>query len=174
MALPDEAHLGDPGHIADHILLTAAIAAKLDIASVVPSKILQVVTGSTVTQLSSTSATYVDSNLTATITPTKATSAILVIVAQNLFVDGAGDSVVAIQLLRGATQVVESPRFAACNNTSGTVNITATHVLTALDSPASTSALVYKTQLKKSSGTPAFIAQVSSSRSSIILMEVAS
>ena len=66
--------------------------------------VLQVVNASYGTQATTASSSYSDTGLTATITPTSATSKILVIVDQNgIYSDGNANQGLDIKLLRGAT-----------------------------------------------------------------------
>jgi len=137
--------------------------------------IVQVVTASTATMVTSTSTTFIDTGLTATITPTSADNKILVLISQPMAAqhnnsgnNASGEFV----SLRGATefglQLFES------NLAPGSGNVltnAATYVLSALDSPNTTSATIYKTQLRRTGGT-GFIAQYNSKLAPITLIEV--
>ena len=126
--------------------------------------VAQVVTASTSTEVSSTSATYVDTNLTATITPKYATSKILVIVNQFVRVNAASG---AIQILRGASVIWTPGQLyaLACNTDNRQVFSTSY-----LDSPATTSATTYKTQFARNSGT--VVVNPNSCLGQITLMEI--
>lgn len=144
-------------------------------------KVLQVVEGSTTTVLQTNSTTFVDSNLTATITPSSATSKVLVLVTQNgcgRFGTTAGAKFF-IQLLRGATDIGNNADFGLEGNgatgTSTTGNRGNTYALNVLDSPNTTSATTYKTQIKATSGASVECQVYNSSqtcKSTIILMEI--
>jgi hypothetical protein len=140
-------------------------------------KVLQVISNSTTTYSGSASATFADTGLTATITPTSATSKILVIVNQN----GCGktpsnnNTALMLQLVRGATTL----------SISNSVAYTATTLTTAgesvgapwLDDPATTSATTYKTQYASYNSESSVFVQDDSrgggvNRSTIILMEI--
>jgi hypothetical protein len=71
-------------------------------------KVLQVVSATTSTSASTATATYIDTNLTATITPSSATSKVLVLFHQNgVFRSAAGNtSGVSLRLMRGATEIM--------------------------------------------------------------------
>jgi hypothetical protein len=131
-------------------------------------RILQVVSGSTTTAVTTASTSYVDTNLTATITPQSTSSQILVYVSQGM---GTNNNVATLQLLRGATNVCTQ------GHTVYAAGILALGycAFTALDSPATTSATTYKTQIKVNAA-PAAYAQYTDAngtqRSTIILMEV--
>lgn len=112
--------------------------------------IVQVVTGTTNTQAQTTSSTYIDSGLTASITPTSSSNKVLVMISQHCVwgrsVSGQGGGV---QLLRGST-VIWRP---AVDNTGPFIDYLSDvrdHYfffnLTYLDSPATTSSTTYKTQ----------------------------
>ena len=105
-------------------------------------KVLQVVQGSTQTQVNSTSTTYADTTLTAAITPSASGSKILVLVSQSMAsAGGAAGGQVAI--LRGSTVIEE---FSQVNNAE---NQQTNHYLPFLDSPSTTDATTYKTQIKR-------------------------
>ena len=140
-------------------------------------KILQVVMGTTSTAVTVTTTTYVDTNLTATITPSSASNKVLVMVSHGLSVDETGNVYMAagaFRLVRDGSVIQTGPggvmirgqRTADGNNNfdaSGQVSILR------LDSPASTSALVYKTQMAAGIST----AYTSAEPQTIVLMEVA-
>jgi hypothetical protein len=130
-------------------------------------RILQVVSGATTGGLNSSSNTYIDSGLTATITPQSTSSLVLVVYSQNIFsttaTTGAG-----LRLLRGAT-TLDTVVDLCYGNASGTLG---QHTLTFLDTPASTSAQVYKTQFNRNSGAGTITVQGNSNRSSMILFEI--
>ena len=106
--------------------------------------ILQTLQGSTDTPMTSATTTYADTGLTATITPKFATSKILVRVHQHYRFDRYGFS---IKIMRGSTNV-----FAPVNNymvycSDSNANMRDFLNYEVLDSPSSTSALTYKTQV---------------------------
>jgi len=137
-------------------------------------RVLQVVSGSTSTQASSSVTTYADTNLTATITPTSATSKVLVVVTQNGLVKTSGNAnnAINLKLLRGVTDI---QRFA---NSMGFTNsalslYTGSATTQFLDSPATTSATTYKTQFANDTAAAAVRVQDGSvSESTIILYEI--
>ena len=127
--------------------------------------IIQVVTGTTTTDTSSVSTTYADTTLTATITPRYTSSKILVIVNQVIRTNSVGAG--SIRIMRGAT-VIWTPGqdfYIASDN-----DVRQVFSMTYLDSPATTSATVYKTQFNRSTG--AVNVQPSTTRSQITLLEV--
>lgn len=133
--------------------------------------VLQVVSATTNTPAASTSTSFADTGLTATITPTKATSKILVIVNQNnLFKTGVNNGV-KVKLLRGSTDI---STFAVNVGFTGaaTDNLVSAGV-THLDTPATTSSVTYKTQFAANSAGATVLVQGSSAVSSITLLEIA-
>lgn len=135
-------------------------------------RVLQVVYGSTSTQVINSTNTYADTGLSASITPSSTSNKILVIFQQNGCGKEAGNasSEVSIQLLRASTNI--GTFTGAANNTSS-VNYIGTIGATVLDSPATTSAITYKTQFMNPANASNVRVQVSnSSLSTIILMEI--
>jgi hypothetical protein len=112
--------------------------------------ILQVVEASTSTEVQVATTTYTDTGLSQSITPSSTSSKILVIISQQYFArKDTADSGGGIRLLRGST-VIHDP----LTDTSGPFDfyvggVTALYdrlTITRLDSPATTSAVTYKTQ----------------------------
>jgi hypothetical protein len=142
--------------------------------------VLQVVQATYGTLTTVASTTYADSGLTASITPTSATSKILIIVQQPCSTVRTGSTdagVVKLRLLRDSTSVYEISQFV----TGFSFNVTTTEVgssssLVYLDSPATTSSITYKTQgAGVYSSNTAYLNGTSEggSNSSITLMEIA-
>ena len=116
--------------------------------------ILQVVQATTNTTVANTTATYVDSGLSASITPSSSSNKVLVLVSQHCVhgrsVDGQGGG---IQLLRGST-VIWEPVNNGNGASTGPFLFYLSDVrdlyyftpLNYLDSPATTSSVTYKTQ----------------------------
>jgi hypothetical protein len=134
-------------------------------------KVLQVVQGTTTTGTSNNTSTLADTNLTASITPSSATSKVLVIMSQNGVMKQANTAVI-IKLFRGATEISQPSVNATYNNT-GAVQDVGTVSIAYLDTPATTSATTYKTQFSNSNGGGNnTIVQHGDCMSSIILMEI--
>ena len=117
-------------------------------------RILQIVEGSQATGVTIASTSYTDTNLTATITPSASTSKVLVIVSQAFaLLRGTNDIITGeMKLLRDATDLQEyaAGSLSSGGDVGGNIVFGAHQAYTYLDSPASTSALVYKTQAKAS------------------------
>ena len=144
--------------------------------------VLQVVYGSYGTSGTNTTTTYADSGLTATITPKFATSNILVQISQALYLYDITSSIAAgcgFQIVRNGTAVYtpSGKDNYSFNDYGNTVRLDmgATLSYQYLDSPASTSALTYKTQgcLINSGVGATLIFQGNNMNSTIVLMEIA-
>ena len=146
-------------------------------------KVLQVVQGSTTTATSITSTSYTDTTLTATITPTSASSKVLVIFSQMWSLGTAANAAVmgnGLQLVRGSTSIID---FAPNGYDVRWLDISglgagksfvmrAFSAHTYLDSPATTSATTYKTQGKLYDAAYSMQFQNGNAPSTIILMEI--
>ena len=109
-------------------------------------KVLQVVNTTYGTERSSSSSTYADTFLTATITPSLATSKILVIITQQ-GIYKSGNTNLELKLMRDSTSILT---FGDGNGYTGNTDGNNIGSVSAsyLDSPATTSATVYKTQFR--------------------------
>jgi hypothetical protein len=137
-------------------------------------KVLQVVSFVTGTTDTSTSRTFADSSLTLNITPTSATSKVLVMVCQNGVSKSntATDNDVKLRLMRGATSLAIFADGALYTN-SALALVGMSQSFSYLDSPATTSATTYKTQFALGNGnTGPIYCQQSNENSSIVLMEI--
>jgi hypothetical protein len=154
----------------------ANIVGTLTVNGVAPvsGKVLQVVNAFETSTVSNSTATYVDTGLTATITPTSATSKILVLVNQNGVAKSNGGAGVgnSLRLLRNASAIINFQFYAGYTNTA-VVNYIGTVGTCYLDSPATTSATTYKTQFRSESGGVSVSVQNDSSASTIPLLEIA-
>ena len=137
--------------------------------------VLQVVQANTATQVSSSSATLVDTGLSATITPTSATSKILILVSQNGLKKSSttASNCIDINLLRGSTSLLSPNAVGAILETSTTVDNSGSASINYLDSPATTSATTYKTQFSSRNGGASVQVQYANiSNSNITLLEI--
>lgn len=135
-------------------------------------KVLQVVQATSTTSTAMNSSTYADTTLTATITPSAATSKVLVMTFQNFTLSRSttADANCRINLLRGATEIFA--RAAATLEYNNDSSMTTGDNIIYLDSPATTSATTYKTQQKTGSTSHTITSQPSSQTSVIVLMEI--
>jgi hypothetical protein len=178
---PARLAVGTNGHV-----LTADSTAATGIkwaASPSSGKLLQVVnvTYSTTTTVAST--TFTDSGLTATITPSSATSKVLVL--YSMAVQASRDNFNAYgaqRLLRGGTAILEAASglqnaIGLSVETSATENAMAVNSMISgnyLDSPATTSATTYKIQLAtfNTANSGQIVGQYGAFPSTITLMEI--
>ena len=143
--------------------------------------VLQVVQNTTSTIAStSSSASYVDTTLTASITPTSATSQILVLIMQNIQVTNQGSPYATgmWQLLRGASAIytpysTDNGNVFAYDYGGSGINVYRPTPITWLDSPNTTSSTTYKTQVKLGTNGGASIAANAGAVASITLLEIA-
>ncbi len=133
-------------------------------------KVLQVVTATYATSTSNSSATYADTGLSATITPTLNTSKVLVLVYHNGITKTAAVNYqqMSIKLVRASTDILVSSGidYTAVANDAST-----TFAASILDSPATTSATTYKTTFN-SAGVASVTVQNGGSTSTITLLEI--
>jgi len=114
--------------------------------SVMSKPILQVVTGTTSTDTGALAVTsFTDSNLSASITPSSSSSKILVLIQQtlSLYRDSSLEIYGFINIVRGSTEVFES--YAMGRPAPILLNPVN---LAYVDSPSTTSATTYKTQVR--------------------------
>jgi hypothetical protein len=142
-------------------------------------KILQLIQGSTSTSTSITSTTYVDTGLSASITPSSTSSKILIFVSQpgHVYSNQTAARYASLQIVRGSTSVFSVAQvLGGRGGLSGGSDISNVGVasINYLDSPATTSSITYKTQAKISNSDSNYTPQIDSSLSTITLMEVAS
>ena len=172
------------------IIPTISVDAKGRISSIgtaLGGKILQVVEATTSTQVSTSSTSHSDTGLSASITPSSASSKIIVFAHQHYYAArSASNAGHAVKLVRtigtNSSDVTTNPSgydsgFTSNGGSGATSTVLAGYVtIVALDSPSTTSQCTYKTQgrvyLPASSGIVYY--QESSSPSRIILAEVAS
>lgn len=136
-------------------------------------RILQVVEGALVTAFTNNTNTFADTGLTATITPQSTSSKILIIVTHSGCLKYAGNTG-----SHHISQVLRNGAFLYTHDSGGGYTATSmdlwfgTTSSTYLDSPSSTSALTYKTQLRNNFNGVGVGLSGNNSRSTIVLMEV--
>ena len=141
-------------------------------------KVLQVVYGSSTTATTVSGTTYADTGLSASITPSSATSKVLVMVQQGFQVQrAANQSFNGLKILRGATVVLACGDRSGSNTYDGNAshtNVGGTQYAQYLDSPSTTSSTTYKTQGACISGGDVVFqnGNGSDALSNIILMEI--
>ena len=135
-------------------------------------KVLQVVSANFTGGVTTTSATYVTTNITATITPSRTTSKVLIMANLPVGTD-TGAEVPAYTLFRGTvagTNLMASNGFTYLSSSaSRLLALAACHFL---DSPNTTSAQIYTIGFRRDLGSSTVNANFSSTTATIILMEV--
>ena len=134
-------------------------------------KIAQVVYASTNTLVANSTNVMADSGLTATITPTSATSKILIMTTNDVEKSvGNANNAPELELFRGATSLGKFAHNLLFTGT--TLRLHGTHsAYNYLDTPSTTSATTYKIQFRNSSNT-AEVVYCNGGTSSMVLMEV--
>lgn len=135
--------------------------------------VLQIVNATYSTSATNSTNTYADTGLSASITPTSATSKILIIVHQVGCgkENGNTGSKVQLKLLRGSTDICTFESSAGFTLTD-IRNYVGTCSTSYLDSPASTSSITYKTQFRNGVNAASVLVQAGGETSTITLMEV--
>ena len=151
---------------------------KLVTAGLPVGAVLQVVQGITTTETSTSSSSYVDTGLSATITPSSASNKILIALVhtENEKTSGSASNRIGMSLLRNGAAILGGTSFTSGNlYTASALLLRGNISFNYLDSPASTSALTYKTQFRSNDGTSQVSVQVNgaASPSTMILMEIA-
>jgi hypothetical protein len=153
--------------------------------------IIQVVQVTHTAEVSTTGITFVDTGLSASITPISSTSKILVMVTQRFFIQRSTDQARGgFRLLRGSTVIMQGPNTqngqepggeGQSTNLGGSTQVAGAFNCTFLDSPSTTSSTTYKTQFanNQSSASPTiFVNSLNNNSgedgvSTMTLMEVA-
>lgn len=133
--------------------------------------ILQVVNATTNTQTSSTSTTYADTGLTASITPSSTSNKVLVLFSQAGCHKSGGNTHGRLKLLRDSTDLYEPDNYYGWTNSTlnnGVATISGCY----LDSPSSSSSVTYKTQFNNGDAAGTVYVQILSGTSTITLMEI--
>lgn len=135
--------------------------------------VLQVVQGTYSTLVTSSSTSYADTGLTATITPTSSSSKILVLISHTNNYKTSGSSVnnLFLNLCRNGSQIVQFGDELGYTGTALTLYFSA--LFNYLDSPATTSATTYKTQMRNGNAVSQVAVQANNNMSTITLLEIA-
>jgi len=159
---------------------TSDNATQTELDALSTGKVLQIVSSNTDTEVNTTSTSFTDTGLSATITPSSTSSKILILTRQSTWVERSGGESAQgwVNLLRGSTQINQTFITNECglNNESDRA---VTNVVSEcyLDSPNTTSAVTYKTQQKVgfTTSSPQIATQKGGTNyfSTITLMEIA-
>lgn len=138
-------------------------------------KLLQVVHAHTATIANSSSTSYADTGLTASITPSATSSKVIVIINQSVAKMGGANSYGNFRVYRDSTEIGGAipARALGSTNDTGEIYLGMPFNYNFQDSPSSTSSVTYKTQFNNGAGTGTIRCQPDSSQSYILLMEVA-
>ena len=142
-------------------------------------KVLQVVQATYSTQTVITSTSYTDSGLSATITPSSATSKVLILVNQCILANRAATTFDGAVDLRRSNTSIYLQEFAnglsaAVQGAFSDIQLRTYHNATYLDSPATTSATTYKTmgKLATAANGAQLVFQQNSAIGTMILLEI--
>ena len=122
-------------------ITTANISNQLTDANMSAGSIIQIINASTTTEVATTSSSFSDTGVTATITPSSTSSKIFILFTLHKFINASG-ATSDTKLLRGSTELLTTGYMVY--NGGSTVMAQGTHHF--LDSPSTTSATTYKVQ----------------------------
>ena len=172
------------GGLPDGSITAGDLASSLDLTgktvtmpSGVGGKILQITQGTQSTQMSTTSQTYQDTNLSASITPSANDSKILVLISAPTAVSRSTNAAqFSVRLVRDSTPIWQPTQTSTFGVYAQGATVTALRwvfSLMHLDSPGTTSSTTYKTQLVTYNSSTTAYSQYSNSPSYMYLVEVA-
>lgn len=148
-------------------------AGAIEYADLPTGSVLQVVNATYGTQVTTSSASWTDTGLTATITPKFATSKILVSIQQVGLAKDTDNTGLYLQLVRNGSTLLNLCTNDLYDATTGIVRVGGVGS-TYLDSPATTSAVTYKTQFWAFvNRSLVYVQQGGNAYSTITLMEIA-
>jgi len=131
-------------------------------------RILQVVQDNTVSPTITTSGSYIDTDLSLSITPQFTSSKILAVVSLMNYSSASGTEA-AYNIVRGSTQIAEIVGL-GLNQVGGASVVSGSIIY--LDSPATVSATTYKVQMKRAAGSGTLYMSPGGSLSSLTLLEI--
>lgn len=134
-------------------------------------KVVQIVNVTYNTEAASTSNAYVDTGLSASITPTSSSNKVLVLVTHGGVAKFTNNTWGQYKLMRGASDLITFETQPGRNDTTATNNIGGISV-NYLDSPATTSSTTYKTRFLSGQNNATVYVQLNGAYSSMTLIEV--
>ena len=154
------------------LTLPSATGTLLSTANPQSGGVIQVVQGTYSTEVSSSSGSYVTTNLTGTITPKFSTSKVLVITSMQISRDSgtSNNSGMNLQLQRNGT-AIETALSLLYTNTN--LKFRSMFAYSYLDSPASSSAVTYTWYMAQQNAGDIIYANTNNTQSTIILLEIA-
>jgi len=138
--------------------------------SFAPGKVGQVINGTTTTEVVTSSSSFQDTGLTASITPS-ATSSKILIICNMAGVGKSGDGFVTLKALRDSTDILANFENRGGDTNTSNTNKVGSCSFTYLDSPSTTSSTTYKVQVKSNGNSYAQTGD-SNPQSTITLMEI--
>ena len=163
-AFADDAITSDKINLANNFAFTGTVTGA--------AKIGQIVYGQTGTQVSSSSNSYVDTGITATITPSATSSTIQIFVGiMGLQSAGTTNARMDFQILRAGSGITTSGAN-MWDQSGNNTHRNGGFAMNFKDSPSSTSSLIYKVQFKAVEGTCEVQRDGNSGFSTITLIEV--
>lgn len=115
--------------------------------------VVQVVTGTSSSSFTTTSSAYQTSNSTVTITPISTSSKILIIASGIAHNNTVNTTIMSASLFRDSTDIGGSAEMNRISSSTAMAAVRIPGHMTALDSPASTSAITYSVKVKSSDNT---------------------
>jgi hypothetical protein len=161
-----------PADTASNLTITVPANSGTMLTNKTAGTVLQVVSATYGTETTSSSSTYSDSGLSASITPSSTTSKILVMFTHN----GSGksnDTRLGVRLLRNSTTLITTELLGGYNASTGGSNAIGSSSAEYLDSPATTSSVTYKTQIASTNNIATALVQWNGAVSTMVLMEIA-
>jgi len=132
-------------------------------------KVLQVVQATYSTEISSSSSSFTDTGLTASITPTSATSKVLVFIGGKMQKSsGNANNSIALRLVRGSTNLIINTAL----YTGSALTFQTSYSLVYQDNPATTASTTYKLQIASENNTASVAFMFGSETATIVLMEI--
>jgi hypothetical protein len=152
------------------LTLPAVTGTVLTTTSPKTGNVLQVVSATYSTEISNSTATYSDAGLSVSITPSSSSSKILVLCSQGMFKSTTSGGIY-MQVLRDSTSILVNGRLGITDSAGvgGSVLWSCNY----LDSPATTSAITYKTQFRNFNATGTAYVNIDGSTAQITLLEIA-
>ena len=137
----------------------------------IPGHVIQVVDGTYADQLTTTSASYVTSNLSASITPKFSSSRILILSNFQAQVTGTNNQSGYYTIFKGATNLASSGQFLRLE--VNTDNWFGSQTIQHYDSPNTTSATTYEVKFRSQTSALTTRIHLSANRGYLTLMEIA-
>jgi len=151
--------------------VSAVQAGAVESSDLPAGSVIQVVQGTTTTQIATTSTSYIDTTLSVSITPANTANKILVLVNHSDI--RRKDAGMGLRLMRNGSEIVEFGTNLGWGADPQPDRHVGTPSTAYLDSPNTTSSVTYSTQTKVSIGNDLVVVQADNDPSFITLMEIA-